>query len=247
MGPEPTSNSPQPERIIDARPNSQAYAMSVVSGLEGPAFGIGYKILAEKGDAIIGMSVGNSYFTEQVLNNLLPLSNQLFSSVRIFVTDVPARHTFEALGYDSRQAESKARLRGNAIRNKCLRASASEQITCDFVDWKSDVEANNCYIEARTRIDALYRNSAGFGEAVQKAALEVIANSSKTNIDPKTKIDIAAQYLIEELAYLDVAPEIHGIAKYAYIYHRPWPIFEHFVAGDFDGRTRDKLGIVLIR
>lgn len=52
-------------------------------------------------------------------------------------------------------------------------------------------------------------------------------------------------YLIEEFGFLLAAPELYRTDKIAYIYHRPWPIFENLVNGKY-GQPINSLGFVIV-
>lgn len=228
-------------------PTANSEKLSVVTGLTGTAAEVGYKVLRERGIAIIGMSVGNPYFTRETLGELLPTVATLFSSMKLFITDVPARHTFRALGDDETRAAAKARLRGNALRNICGPLIADLALAGSILNWNDSVAPIESYRSSLSHLKQLYTTNQDFFLNCNQTAAEVIAPKLKDNLDLVSQTAIAAQYIIEELAYLDSASQIHGISEYAYVYHRPWPILEKFVAGDFDGTKRDEIGFVMIR
>ena len=197
-------------------------------------------------EAIIGISPGNPYFTEARLTSLLKRATAEYGHVTIMIPDTPAIHTYRALGYALNKAREKAISKGgNAIRNRLDRvlpelgeAAAKVRV----LDWEKDVAGQVAYKAAHRRICALYNCSDAFNAAVSGATAEVLENKSryhKRNIaDMSSAVQEGGKYLLAELAFLDAADQILGVPQPTYIYHNPWPVFEHLIKGGFDGKKR---------
>ncbi len=200
---------------------------------------------------IIGMSPGNSYFTDEVIKNLLKTTIDHFEKVAVLIPDIPAISTYIALGYpENRARRDKAIPKGNALRNRVQKAMAelkyeAEQVK--IVDWESEIESNLSYQEYYKTIENLYKENHEFHNAVNKTSHAVIENSLKVPEDTQKAAQIAAHYLLSELAFLEFAPSFLSADKVTYIYHKNWPIYEDYVAGKFDGIAKSHLGFLLIR
>jgi len=89
--------------------------MKIIESLKGVAFEIGREVVRVRGTAVVGMSLGNSYFKKETIAELLRFCSENFSEVRIIIADKPAEHTYKAIGYSSKKARKKARLNGNTL------------------------------------------------------------------------------------------------------------------------------------
>lgn len=180
--------------------------------------------------AIIGMSPGNSYFSRETIEWLVAHVQWKFDIVRVMIPDYPAKYTYQALW--ARNPESKARLKGNAIRNNVNRILWIEENIC--IDWKNDINTHPAYKKALKEILNLSKANEEFRNALEQTTKEVLA--SKTDLN-KEKIRIWIKFLICELAFLISAREILG-QEVTYIYHRSWTIFTDLISWRFDGIQR---------
>ncbi len=58
------------------------------------------------------------------------------------------------------------------------------------------------------------------------------------------QIEIGAHYLLSEFAFMLFLPEFLQKEVVAYIYHRPWPVFEKFISGIYTGEEFKNLQFV---
>lgn len=203
----------------------------------------------EKVCPIIGMSPGNSYFKDDAVRFLLSETTKTYGRVVVFVADVPAISTYEALGYDHKKARNKAILKGNNLKNRTrniMNELGMEGDKVGIIDWDTDVALSKDYKKSQEAIDLLYRDSASFREAVQDATRGVLKNSKSDAVITPESLEKGTHYLLSELAFLEFAPSFLDVERIAYVYHRPWPVYEQFITGAFDGKKRDQLRFLLL-
>jgi len=199
---------------------------------------------------IIGMSPGNSYFKDEIVTELLKRVVVKYGRTAILIADTPAISTYVALGYpENRARRDKALPQGNNLRNKTLRAMSELGYTPEqvkIVDWDNEVETNQQYQAKYKEIFSLYTNNVAFHQSANSATSEVLEYSDREISNLDTAIKVAVHYLLSELAFLEFAPEFLHTSKVTYIYHRNWPVYEKYIAGDFDGNPKKHLGFEII-
>lgn len=224
--------------------------MKIVTGLAGICFKNGYDVLQEKGFAIVCMSPGNSYFKENIIYELLRTASEIFSKVLLLIPDQPAGNTYLGLGHSLVKAQRLARLKGNNLKNHARRAI--EKIVQDggnqniiIPDWDNDIAPQILYKKYRTYIYDLYRDNEEFKNDARATTRDVISKQVPADISVDAAIDSAVNYLLEELAYILAVPEIFGVAKITYVYHKRWPIFEDLVNGKY-GSALSHIGFMIV-
>jgi cyclo(L-tyrosyl-L-tyrosyl) synthase len=180
--------------------------------------------------AIIGMSLWNSYFSEENIGWIVDVAQEKFEAVKIMIPDYPTRYTYRALW--KRNIEWEISKKWNALRNRIKRVLGDNT---DVIDWKEYINSHPSYIRAVRELLQLTKQNEGFRRALEDTTKEVLV--SKVEIDSK-KIQIGTKFLICELAFLISAKEILG-TEVTYVYHRPWKIFTDLISGKFDGKERD--------
>ena len=186
--------------------------------------------------SLIGVSIGNPFFSQDNLERIITYAAGISEGGYLFIADISARHTFEALGYDSQSAKRKARLRGNALRNRCeelFRAKEEFRSRFSFVEWSAAI-SHPAYQEELRRLAVLYSFDDRFRAAAEESTESVIAK--RESINRQQSVAIGVRFLLEELAFLLASPKIYGADRMTYLYHRPWPIFTALLNGGFDGR-----------
>ncbi len=219
--------------------------MEIIQGLTGTAFETGYSILESRGSAIVGMSLGNSYFNRPTIDELLYFCATSFCSLSVMIPDLPAEHTYKALGYSAEQAQRKARLGGNTLRNHC-QGEVQLYDNISIFDWQRDVESHGEYCHQLETLRLLYNSNPNFKENVQSATAGVVQRKLKKERKIEDAIEEGIHYLLKELAFLSVAPSVLGVERIGYVYHQQWKIYEDFVDGKFNGIKRNDLGFIIV-
>lgn len=242
--------------------------MNIKDDAELPAYKRGYEICKNNGFCIIAMSIGNSYFNEKKIGELLPFANNHFSDLRILIADIPSIHTYQAIGYDEKTAKKKTRLAGNRLRNYCNRVIAKMsgnnlKHSIRFIDWNKEVSKNKEYQKQLKIIKELYDKHLDFKDHVhhevkirheiclqcfredsRNTTREVLQNKIKESINIESAIEEGVKYLLEELAFLLASPNIFSVNNVVYLYHMNWPIYINLIDGMYDGTIRNQLGFI---
>ncbi|MDQ5901514.1 MAG: hypothetical protein QG580_229 [Patescibacteria group bacterium] len=202
---------------------------------------------------ITGMSPGNGYFKQEVIDKLLVYCSEKYSKVEICIPDIPAIYTYLALGYSENKAREKAiRLQGNNYRNRINNVFTTRNLNPDNIkiwNWAKDgVEENPIYRECFDAIKNLYDNNIDFKKDINMATEEVLVNNQfKKKELSKDDIVMGAHYIISEFAFiLYISKTIKDYNHFIFGYHRPWPVWEKFIAGGYDGEKKDNLSFLLL-
>lgn len=198
---------------------------------------------------IIGMSPGNSYFKDDEVRFLLKEIVHRYGKAAVFIADIPAVSTYMALGYQPGKARNKAILKGNNLKNRTKKMMVELNLHEDVVhiiDWEKEVADALFYKTAFQAIVDLYQANSLFAESVNAATSEVLKNAGKEERNLPDAVSIGVHYLLSEIAYLECAPAFFHTKKITYVYHKPWPIYEEYIAGTFDDRPKAHLGFLLL-
>ena len=197
---------------------------------------------------IIGMSPGNGYFKQEVVDKLIPFGLQQTNTIGIFIPDVPAIFTYIALGYPENIAKSKKAIpQGNNFRNRIKKTIQDQNLDKDRVivfDWqKEKIEENLAYREAFIYVSNLYKNNINFKEDINSATEAVLINNPFKKKDITVNdIEIGTHYILSEFAFMLFLPSYLSEYKYfIYGYHKPWPVWEKFITGKYDGVEKSSL------
>jgi cyclo(L-tyrosyl-L-tyrosyl) synthase len=240
---------------VASLPNPSS-GLEVKMGLDGAAFERGYQILQDKTHATLipGMSLGNKYFSQEVIQEILEyLHNEHFGKVLIFIPDVPAIHNFIAAGMEPKKAKARARRDANALKGRCKRSierlGGNTNINNKFIiiNWEKDIATHPAYASQLLKIQQLYQSSYQFKEDIRSTTQEVLS-SKNLRVQTEDALEEAIHFLIEELSSLLVLSEIFRDEKnLCFVYHRRWPIFEKLVAGFYDGTPKtEDIGFLVI-
>lgn len=187
-----------------------------------------------EGLVVVGVSIGNPYFTAGNIERVLLFTEKRFRRCKIFIADASARHTFQALGYSTSDAVRKARLRGNNLRNKCEHAMRTLGIdSSTFVDW-TKVVGSQAYRKHLETLAVLFSFNSAFRRDAEAATRSVLEKRSDLS-EHAGSIEIGVRFLLEELAFLLASPEIYGEREVTYLYHQEWPVFQSLIRGEYEG------------
>ena len=142
---------------------------------------LGEKVLAEKTAVLLGLSIRNSYFKEENLQELISWAQNSVAQVFIMLPDVPAISTLRSLGYDENKAKATAMLACNNLENKCRRIMESLGATENvrIIRWK-DQEGNKAYETMWENLTKLYEKETDFRSDVRETTMGVIEGNGTT-------------------------------------------------------------------
>ncbi|MDO8563910.1 MAG: tRNA-dependent cyclodipeptide synthase [Nanoarchaeota archaeon] len=219
---------------------------------KGIAYQNGQQIMDRRECGLIWMSAGNSYFSENVIRELILFAKDNFSTIIVAAPDIPAEHTYLALGYSESESKRKARLNANLLRNRAQRAIKQleqENISSLLlvVDWSKDVEPNEFYQKAYKKVCQLYDENEFFKKDALLTTLQVLRKKINITEDMEKTLNEGVFYLLKELAFIIALPFLFNVNNVAYLYHRNWPIYEKFISGKYDGEIKKNLGFVIVK
>jgi tRNA-dependent cyclodipeptide synthase len=191
--------------------------------------------------ALIWMSAGNSYFTEERIKRLLDFANKNFEKIIVLSPDKPAEHNFRALEYEEVRLKRKARQNSNRLINKARRIIENIKEKDKFVveNWES-IEKKEEYKAELKVLKELYQKNEEFKKDVNELSKKVLREKSEG-----VNLDEAALYLIEEFAFVLASPEIYGFDRSIYLYHKKLDISEKLFSGAYDGIKKKNVSFIL--
>jgi cyclo(L-tyrosyl-L-tyrosyl) synthase len=202
---------------------------------------------------VIGMSPGNGYFKQEVVNKLLAYCVSHYEKTGIFIPDIPAAATYEALGYDKDKALTKKAIpQGNNFRNRVAKGIEDQSLNQERLivfDWRADeVETNTDYQKAYEYLQNLYSSNPEFKKDIDSATESVLVdNPFKKKEITQEDIQTGTHYILSEFAFMLFLPSwVKDYEKFVYGYHNPWPVWEKFIAGEYDSTPKENLKFLLL-
>jgi len=202
---------------------------------------------------VIGMSPGNGYFKQEVIDKLLVFGLSKYQKIAIFIPDIPAIATYVAIGYPEDIARNKKAIsQGNNFRNRIQTSILNQNLNPNQItifDWqKEDIENNPDYRKAFNYLKDLYKTNVNFQKDINLATEPVLKNNPfrKKELTEKD-IEIGTHYILSEFAFIIFLPSyLNEYSGFIYGYHNPWPVWEKFIAGEYDGNKKDNLEFLLL-
>jgi len=201
---------------------------------------------------VIGMSPGNSYFKQEVITRILKYAQDHYENIGVFIPDVPAISTYIALGYPENIARrEKAIPQGNAFRNRVYRSIEEKNLNKNHIaifDWRElDIDNNSEYKEQYGYLKNLYLTNKDFEKDINEATEHVLKDNPFKKKDIElADIKIGTHYILSEFAFMLFLPAYKTYETFIYGYHKPWPVWENFIAGFYDGNERLNLKFILL-
>ena len=202
---------------------------------------------------IVGMSPGNGYFKQGVIDHVLQFGLEKYENIAIFIPDIPAIATYIALGYPENIARGKKAIpQGNNFRNRIQKSIVEQKLDSERVmvfNWqKENIEEKQEYRNAFTSLKDLYTDNKEFKKDINLATEAVLIDNPFKKKDITSKeIEIGTHYILSEFAFMMFLP--HYLTRYnnfVYGYHNPWPVWEKFIAGEYDSKKKKYLKFLLL-
>lgn len=202
---------------------------------------VGEEVLSNKGALVIGISICNSYFSEENLKRIIVWADKEgFSSAYIMIPDEPAVHTLMAVrGYAEGKAKRKSRLQSNALENKSS-AILNEVRSGRFqvLRWNL-LNTHPVYAEALQKMRSAYMYDQVFKDAIQQETRKVF---EQPPID--SQIGTAVEFLFKELAFICYSSKILNEPATAYLYHKTMPVMKEIMAGEHSFKALPNVGFI---
>jgi cyclo(L-tyrosyl-L-tyrosyl) synthase len=180
------------------------------------------KLFSLKEHALIGISPFNSYYNEENLKQLFSWGMVNFKEIIICIPDGASTYTLQAIGYSKNEADKKTRKHDKNLKNKAIRAlmanNLSETEARNKIVLFSILKDNQKYIEFYEIYRKLYNNDLSFKEGCLSASERVLASKGAVGTVSKESLDVAAEYLLEELPVYLNTPEILNVNSSLFVY-----------------------------
>ncbi len=194
-------------------------------------------VFQKKETLLLGISMGNSYFTKERLLLILLGFSSFFENVAVLLADTLAVHNYRILGYDETKIKRKLRTNSNHARNKIQNAideivqiHHKENIT--FYQW-DDVEAFHPYHQSLEKVSKLYDNDPRFAQEINQIVLHVMENHISDKISHLNVIDEAKWYFLKELAFIHASADFFNSSVVSAYYH-DFPLFNRTIMDELD-------------
>lgn len=207
------------------------------------------------GMCILPASIGNSYFTTGRFSRLLELLGEasvpaLFMSTSDWDGCGPAHHNFAALNVADKSLQASARDMHRRFRQAVDEAPAISGLSSVY--WRGAYGVESYLVERRS-LETLVTANRDFESEVLAAAKAPLESIVRHRSLPLTEFSDdqmwrATNYLLDELALLlslprEMTRDVPSLAtkELLVLYHRPWPIFERLLEGQFGIRPDERL------
>ncbi|WP_294962989.1 tRNA-dependent cyclodipeptide synthase [Sulfurimonas sp.] len=192
------------------------------------------KIYKEKELAFIGISLGNSYYTEDRLKLILSGFSSIFKNVAVLLADDLSIHNYRAIGYTEEKANKKLKKEMKSTRSRILKTikyveEKSNKTNIKFYQWK-DVEQSLAYSKAFKSVEEKYNNDENFLHGVQKLTLNVLKKYT-SDTQEEFVIDEGKYYILKELAFGLCASEFFKSSVLSCSYS-DFPIYRDLLLSD---------------
>lgn len=200
------------------------------------------KIFKEKKMAMIGISMGNSYFSEDRLRFILSGFCSNFENVAVLLVDDLAIHNYRAMGYTEKKAKKKIRVNSNHTSNRIKKViKGIEEKNCKknirFCQW-GEVEEFTQYQQSVKLITEYYYNDNDFSSEINQATLKVMNEYISDTQTEGNVIEEAKWYLLKELAFIHCASEFFKSTLLT-CYYTDFPLLRNILENDFMGIRDD--------
>lgn len=188
---------------------------------------------------VFGVSLFNSYFTEDQITRLLQYVASPDRKIYLVIADLPVAHNLRAVGKDDSYIKGKVRHHGNNMVNRCRRAVETSGVDAIIMTW-DDFALSSLYIDGVERFRKLYEEDAKFHLEARKVTSGVLFNKLGVRADEQ-QVDVAVSFLLEELAFLWWGDEILGNDNLVYVYHVEMGILSDLIRGAYNIEVRPQI------
>ncbi len=185
--------------------------------------------------ALIGVSAGNSYFTQSRLAALLAWAGRSFAEVDVVYVDTHIDTMLVADGHEPAAAGRSARSTIRDVRRRIRRAVEATDLsgTRFRVRALSELLDDPRYQAVRSRTDRALREEPEFSAVVQEMVQEVVRGRLRDE-RPVTPAHLEAGlgYVSAEAPLFVDAPTIFDVRSSVTCYHLRTPVTEYLVGAD---------------
>ncbi|MFF9480695.1 tRNA-dependent cyclodipeptide synthase [Streptomyces sp. NPDC014733] len=200
--------------------------------------------------AVVGVSTGNSYFTQDRLAGLLGWAIRHFSVVDVIYTDVHIDTMLVALGDDTGHAAKLAKSQIRDVRRRTRRAVERLGASSDKVRMQpmSSFFEREEYQAVRARVGEAVQASDRLAAACKEMVHHFLDGREVPGERVPHVLGAGLEYLLAELPFFVDSPGILGVGSSAVCYHVSTPIVEYFKEPDHDVlRAAPNQGYLVVR
>jgi tRNA-dependent cyclodipeptide synthase len=238
---------PDIHNLLFRSPESFDYTHYGPEGIEGRlrilpvshtrALQTGLDLLNQQPLVLLGISLGNTFFTRKRIEIAVCGMAHLFGQVTIVIPDVVTRHTYNALGYDEHKGRAKARAAGQKIKNRCLRAierahMANSSANLRILDWERDIYSLPGYWDAYAHVCRLFDTNGHFRKDVLDKGYSVLAKKLPEESITPAAVRECIEYLLNEFAFLMLCRGASG-RDLVIPYHQDSALGQRFCDGEY--------------
>jgi cyclo(L-tyrosyl-L-tyrosyl) synthase len=206
--------------------------------------------ILDRGDhVLIGISPGNSYFSEARIADLLRWGAAGFRRIDVVIPDSAEVETWRAVGYAEEQAHRRARAKAARVRNRVTRAWLAAGVPRDRFGLLllSEVAEQPPYQRLlRESEDAITADT-----ALHETYLRVGAKALRTylhGVEPtRAQAERAMRYLVAETPLFLDTPGLLGVASSVAIYHHRLDFLDQVFHGGSALRPSRRQGFAVVR
>ncbi len=188
-------------------------------------------IFKKRETALLGISLGNSFFTKERMHLIFTGFSSYFKNVAVLLADDLAEHNFRVMGYDERKIKRKIRENSNKTRNKIkatINEIASPNIT--FYQWR-DIESDKGYRRSIKNIIYTYDHNSAFSQEINQIVLNVLHKYLPKDYNQNDVINEAKWYFLKELAFICTSSDFFNSSVISG-YYQESPLFNRNILTD---------------
>lgn len=187
--------------------------------------------LWRRGDhALLGVSTGNGYFTQERLLALVNWAGHHFAAVDLMYVDTHIDSTLIAGGAPPAEAARHVKSRLRDIRRKMRRVVERHALPGLRVRALSEFQAEPAYRRARHRVDEALANDPVFSGACVDLVRRYLTGGDPDV--PEERVRAGMDYLLAELPFFLDAPTIFDVGSSVICYHLSTPVVEYLTRPD---------------
>lgn len=179
-----------------------------------------------------GVSLFNSYFTEDRITRLLQKVVSPNTKIYLVIVDLPVAHNLRAIGKGDSYIKRKIRQHGNNMTNRCKRAVQASGVEAIIINWEA-IASSDVYKVGVERFRILYEEDAKFRLEARKMTSDVLFNKLQVRATEQ-QIDVAVSFVLEELAFFWQGDEILGEDNLVNAYHSEMEILSDLITGAYN-------------
>lgn len=194
-------------------------------------------VFQKKETLLLGISMGNSYFTKERLHLIILGFSSLFENVVVLLADALAVHNYRIMGYPENKIKRKLRENSNHARNKIQKTiheikqeHHKENIT--FYQWQ-DVESFTPYHQSLQKVSNLYDQDPIFAQEINQIVLHVMQQHISDKMSHLNVINEAKWYFLKELAFIHSSADFFNSSVVSAYYH-DFPLFNRTIMDELE-------------